>query len=72
MAKVRINRRKEYREQLRLMLTMSRSLSTELNKFFKKQGSIAQRQYELNELVNREYFEKLSSCCCIQFLRFGT
>ena len=57
MAKVRINRRKEYREQLRLMLTMSRSLSNELNKFFNKQGSIAQREYQLNELVGREYFE---------------
>ncbi len=57
MAKVRINRRREYREQLRLYLSMSKPLSLRLSKFFTKQSSIAQRQYEINELIGREYFE---------------
>ena len=36
MAKIRINRRKEYREALRTYIRMARSLITKLDKEFKK------------------------------------
>lgn len=54
MAKIRIDRRKEYREQLRLLLSLSRPLINQINSFndkFKKRYS---RVYRESGFITRE------------------
>ena len=58
MAKIRINRAREYRENLRLYITLTKPLTSRLKKFFAKQSRSAADQYEINNIVGREYYEK--------------
>ena len=45
MSKIRINRRKDYKEQLKLYLNLSKSLNAKTKKLFKKTARIAEREY---------------------------
>jgi len=58
MAKIKLSTRKRYRENLRLFLRLVRPLESQLTKFFAKQSRKAKFEYELDNLVGREYFEK--------------
>lgn len=43
--KIRINRRKDYKEQLKLYLNLSKSLNAKVKKLFRKTSRIAEREY---------------------------
>jgi len=45
MAKIRINRRKDYKEQLKLYLNLSKSLNAKVKKLFRKTARKAEREY---------------------------
>jgi len=45
MAKIRINRRKDYKEQLKLYLNLSKSLNAKVKKLFKKTARQAEKEY---------------------------
>ena len=56
MAKIRINRRKEYRQALRTYITMTRVLINKLDKFFDKYKRYAFKNYaELGEIPDKYY-----------------
>ena len=57
MAKIRINRRKEYREALRTYIRMARSLITKLDKEFKKYSRYAFREYRDYGYIRDKYYE---------------
>ena len=58
MAKIRLSRRKIYREKLRLFIRLIKPLQSQLGKFFKKQSKKAMLEYEIENLIGRGYFEK--------------
>lgn len=58
MAKIRINRAREYRENLRLYIVLTKPLTARLKKFFAKQSRTAGNQYEINGVISRQYYEK--------------
>ena len=43
--KIRINRRKDYKEQLKLYLNLSKSLNAKVKKLFRKTARIAEKEY---------------------------
>ena len=45
MAKIRINRRKDYKEQLKLYLNLTKSLNAKVKKLFKKTARQAEKEY---------------------------
>ena len=45
MAKIRINRRKDYKEQLKLYLNLSKSLNAKIKKLFRKTARKAEQEY---------------------------
>ena len=45
MSKIRINRRKDYREQLKLYLNLSKSLNAKTKKLLRKTARIAEREF---------------------------
>lgn len=45
MAKIRINRRKDYKEQLKLYLNLSKSLNAKVKKLFRKTARKAEQEY---------------------------
>jgi len=56
MAKIRINRRKEYRQALRTYVTLTRVLINKLDKFFDKYKRYAFKNYaELGEIPDKYY-----------------
>tara|TARA_R110000796_G_scaffold135555_2_gene251629 strand:+ start:83 stop:859 length:777 start_codon:yes stop_codon:yes gene_type:complete len=56
MAKIRINRRKEYRQALRTLIRMTRVLINKLDKFSNKYQRYAFKNYaELGEIPNKYY-----------------
>lgn len=51
MAKIRINRRKDYKEQLKLYLNLSKSLNAKVKKLLRKTSRKAEREYvELGDM----------------------
>ena len=52
MAKIKVSRRKIYREKLRLFLRLVRPLESQLTKFFAKQSRKARLEYEIDNLVD--------------------
>ena len=58
MARIRINARKEYREQLRTFLTLSRFLLSKLNDHNRKYQKRAVRDYMRQESIDDDYYEK--------------
>jgi len=56
MARLRINRRKEYRQALRIYITLTRALIKKLDKFFDKYKRYAFKNYaELGEIPDKYY-----------------
>jgi len=56
MAKIRINRRKEYRQALRTLIRLTRALITKLDKFNNKYRRYAFKNFsELGEIPNKYY-----------------
>jgi len=45
MAKIKINRRKDYKEQLKLYLNLSKSLNAKVKKLFRKTSRKAEQEY---------------------------
>lgn len=58
MAKVRLSRSKDYREQLRLYITLTKPLTAKLRAFNKKYGSLASNQWETSGRLNNDYFDE--------------
>ena len=57
MAKVRINKRKEYKEQLRLFITLSNNVRKKIRKHFKDYGELAENFFADNGQIPPEYYE---------------
>jgi hypothetical protein len=58
MAKVRLSRSKDYREQLRLFITLTKPLNAKLRAFNKKYGSLASNQWESSSRLNVDYYDE--------------
>ena len=58
MAKRRISKRRYVRENLRLMLSLSRSMRARLEDSFKYLASEASKEYKLLGLVSRDYYDQ--------------
>lgn len=59
MAKIRISRRKEYREQLRMFITLTKPLNADIKRSFKKFGTRASKEYTDNEFISNEFYDDL-------------
>ena len=57
MSKIRINRRKEYREALRTYIRLTRGLITKLDKQFDKYRKYAIREFKKNNAISDKYYE---------------
>lgn len=57
MAKVRINKRKEYKEQLRLFITLSNNVRRKIRKHFKDYGDLAESLFDDIGEVPNEYYD---------------
>ena len=60
MAKIRINKRKLYRESLRTYVTLSRVLINKLDKFFKKYSNKAVKTYKEIGYIPSDYYDDFS------------
>jgi hypothetical protein len=58
MAKVKLSRSKDYREQLRLFISLTKPLNAKLRAFNKKYGSLASSQWESSGRLNDDYFDE--------------
>ena len=56
MSKIRINRRKEYREALRTYIRLTRGLITKLDKQFDKYRKYAIREFKKNNGISDKYY----------------
>ena len=61
MAKIRINRRKDYKEQLKLYLNLSKSLNAKVKKLFKKTARKAEQEYLKYEDMYYFFLEDFSN-----------
>ena len=61
MAKVKIDKRKYYRESLRLYAKLSGNLTRTLNKLFIKQRILASRRYLENEIITDSFYLELAT-----------
>ena len=57
MSKVRINKRKEYKEQLRLFITLSNNVRKKIRKHFKDYGDLAESLFDDIGEVPNEYYD---------------
>ena len=57
MSRIRINRRKEYREQLKMFINMSNALRRRIRQFFKEYSDLAEGLYEEVEQIPQEYYD---------------
>jgi hypothetical protein len=57
MAKVKLSRAKDYREQLRLYITLTKPLYSRLRAFNKRYGKLASEQYNTNQKILPEYYD---------------
>lgn len=68
----RISRRKYYRENLRLLVSMSKAFRLRLSDLFKSYGLRASREYKNLKTVSDEYYEDLHSALFKAFSRHAT
>ena len=61
MAKIRINRRKDYKEQLKLYLNLSKSLNAKIKKLFRKTARKAEQEYLKYEDMYYFFLEDFSN-----------
>jgi SPP1 gp7 family putative phage head morphogenesis protein len=61
MSKIRINRRKDYKEQLKLYLNLSKSLNAKTKKLFKKTARQAEKEYLKYEDMYYFFLEDFSN-----------
>ena len=61
MAKVKIDKRKYYRESLRLYAKLSGNLTRTLDKLFKQQRIIASKRYAQNEIITDSFYLELAT-----------
>ena len=61
MAKVKINKRKYYRESLRLYAKLSGNLTRTLDKLFKQQRILASKRYAENEIITDSFYLELAT-----------
>ena len=61
MAKIRINRRKDYKQQLKLYLNLSKSLNAKLKKLFRKTARSAEQEYLKYEDMYYFFLEDFSN-----------
>ena len=59
--KVKISRRKDYREQLKLYLSLSKGMNAKLKKLFRKTARIAEREYIQNKDMYYNFLEDFGS-----------
>ena len=57
MSKVRINKRKEYREQLRMFISMSNALRRRIRQLFKDYSELAENLYNDIGEIPQEYYD---------------
>ena len=57
MSKIRINKRKEYKEQLRLFINMSNNIRRRIRKHFKEYGDLAENLFNDIGEVPKEYYD---------------
>ena len=57
MSKIRINKRKEYKEQLRLFINMSNNIRRRIRKHFKEYGDLAENLFNDTGQVPKEYYD---------------
>ena len=57
MSKVRINKRKEYKEQLRLFITLSNNVRRRIREHFNKYTDLAESLFDDLGQVPNEYYE---------------
>ena len=56
MARIRINKRKEYKEQLRMFVSLSNRVRNQIREFFKKYSNRASREYIRNSKLSDNYY----------------
>lgn len=61
MAKVKIDKRKYYRESLRLYAKLSGNLTRTLDKLFKQQRILASKRYAQNEIITDSFYLELAT-----------
>ena len=61
MAKVKIDKRKYYRESLRLYAKLSGNLTRTLDKLFKQQRILASKRYAENEIITDSFYLELAT-----------
>ena len=61
MSKIRINKRKEYKEQLRLFINMSNNIRRRIRKHFKEYADLAENLFNDIEEVPKEYYDEYYS-----------